>query len=165
MLRPSLGGNIAEAELLIGYAFGDKSNQQMAKKITDLLTTTTHPLKLALQWEIADYLPTLRKEVVVRTHHLSTPSKKVYLDTEEVSRQIAEVCIPQGLQKVVIIAHPDHLQRCIWNAEKHGFKVVCVIPMNDIPYQTNWFKKEGPIRFLTREFFIARPYYFLKKYI
>lgn len=43
-----------------------------------------------------------------------------YLDTNEVNRQVAEICQKNGWTHVVVCAHPDHAWRVGKNLEKFG---------------------------------------------
>ena len=152
-MRPDMS-RFKEAQVIIGYGFGDYGNQAMANLIRKLVQYHHYSLPLALQWDIAQYLPDdMEKLIVVERHReLGVDGNPLYLDTEEVSAQVANKCLPQGLKKVIIVAHPDHYRRCVWNAQAHGFEVMGVLDTSWVPYgpATGWASKNR-FRFTVRE--------------
>lgn len=155
-----------EAQVLIGYGFGDYGNRAMASLIRELAHRDPYPIPLALQWDIAQYLPDTGKFIVVECHRESgIDGKPLYLDTEEVTAQVANKCLPLGLRKAIIVAHPDHCRRCVWNAQAHGFEVIGVLDTSSVPYGpvTNWASKSR-FRFTIREI-LARLFYLRRGWI
>lgn len=139
-MKPDIS-RLHEAEVLIGYGFGDYGNKAMANLIRKLVCDNRHDLSLALQWDIAQYLPDMAKLIVVERHReLGIGGKPLYLDTEEVSAQVAHKCMPLCLKKAIIVAHPDHYRRCVWNVQAHSFEVIGVLDTSSVPYgpTTGW---------------------------
>lgn len=134
---------------------GPKGNKALARIVQDICERLALPP--VLQWEITDNLPELPKAGVVREHR----EKGRYLDTREVLFQSWETCVQHGWTKAVVIAHPDHLWRCVRAAEKLGFEVVGIPDTSDVPYDPPWNRK----RFMLREIFYARPLYLFRGYI
>lgn len=166
-MKPDMS-RLSEAEIIIGYGFGDYGNQEMASLIRKLIKRYPYSLALALQWDIAQYLPEIAKLTVVERHReLGIDGKPLYLDTEEVTAQVANkyLSMPERLEKAVIVAHPDHVRRCVWNAQAHGFEVVGVLDTTSVPYGpiTGWASKNR-FRFTIREV-LARLLYLKRGWI
>jgi len=118
--------DVKESQVIIALAFGQgvnktpgKSNEALAKIVEKLCEKERPPL--CLQWEVADCLPGLVKshDLVVRRHR----EKDKYLDTYEVLAQAKAYCDRLGIERAIIVAHPDHAPRCAAVAAKLGLGV------------------------------------------
>jgi hypothetical protein len=163
-IKPDSDRELANADVIIGQSFGlrkrnpGKSNEAMAdiaRKLHD-----QYNLPLVLQWEIANCLPNLPKDFVVREHHI----KGEYLDTYESLYQQRVFCQTKGWTKAIMIAHSDHYWRCMMVAERLGFYVIAV-DTSSVPYDKlstqSWTRSMA--RFLPREILARIVYLFTKK--
>jgi hypothetical protein len=126
-----------DAQVIIALSFGQginntpgKSNEVLAQIVADF--ENKYALPIVAQWEIADCIPERIQDVmsfVVREHR----QKGQYLDTFEVLAQAKEYCDKFGFRKAIIVAHPDHMPRCVAVAKKIGFDVA-IADTKKVPY-------------------------------
>lgn len=153
-----------ESEVVLALSFGLRdntsgtSNLQLATIVKEICHRYAIPV--IAQWEISDtcILADVIKAGVVRGHR----TKGKYLDTLEVLMQSIEICKRRGWKKAIIVAHPDHLWRCVAIAKKLGFKAV-VADTSFVEYDAKsiqpWTRSR--MRFVPRE--IASRFLFLFK--
>ncbi len=160
-IPPNDKGDLLDADVIIGHSFGlRKKDPGVSNQIMGDLAHTLHDLyhlPLVLQWEIADSIPSVQKEFIVREHHI----KGMYLDTYESILQLRTFCKKKDWHKAIIIAHPDHYWRCMMVAKKLGFDVI-VIDTSSVTYDSLsiQFWTRSAMRFIPREI-IARILYLL----
>ena len=154
--------SLRRADVIVAQSFGlpanGLSNVSLAQVCDDL--QSRHYIPVVSQWEIADQMKT---QVVHRIEKHRVPGK--YLDTYEVISQAWEFCKSQDRTNAVIVAHPDHMWRCVMVAKTLGFYTF-VPEVNHIPYDP---KSEQPwtrsaARFIPREI-MARLLYLKKGWI
>jgi hypothetical protein len=122
--KPSSESTLLEAEVILAQSFGQAeegpglTNQQLAQVVRDLHQRTG--ARLVLQREVAEALPDLPMDLVVRRHR--TPGQ--YLDTREVLLQSRGYCAACGWTKAIVVAHPDHLWRVARTARRLGLQVI-----------------------------------------
>ncbi|MCH7883296.1 hypothetical protein IIA95_02695 [Patescibacteria group bacterium] len=158
---------MCEADVIIALSFGashedpNKSNVALARNVTVLRTVCNLPI--IVQWEIGNYLSSSFHTDFLSIYKHREEGK--YLDTYEVLAQAFEACRDHDLEKVIVVAHPDHVWRAIMTARKMGFDVV-VPPISDIPYDQEstqpWTRSRT--RFMVREI-PARIIYLFKGWI
>ena len=156
---------LKSADVILGQSFGLRSdgpglsNYALAFVVARL--AKRYSLPAVLQWEIADCLPNVHIAGVIRRHR----SEGKYLDTYEVLAQSAELCRARGWKRAIVVAHPDHMWRCVQTAKKLGLMAL-VPPMPEVPYDPassqSWTRSRA--RFLPREI-IARLLFLLKGWI
>lgn len=165
-VKPSSATELKTGQVVIALSFGcleggpgGKSNEALAV-ITRSIASAYH-LPAIAQWEIADSILGFPKEYKVRKHHVEGK----YLDSYEVLLQAHLRCNSMAWFKAIILAHPDHLWRCVKIAERLGFEVL-TIGTGCVPYDpksTQWWTR-GKFRFILREI-PARFLYLLKGWI
>jgi uncharacterized SAM-binding protein YcdF (DUF218 family) len=166
---PSTEEELANADVVATHEFGDQKVPSLST--TRIVERGAYYVRIYSKPMICQF-PGNRvaekykvKPVAVIEKHLLKPPPKNYLDTEEVNRQIAEICKQHGWKKVILVAHPHHLWRAAENLKRHG--LIPVIPVNrDIPYDPTMKRGalRGPLRFVPREI-AAREVYLFKGYI
>ncbi len=156
---------LKDSDVILAQSFGlragsyGKSNKALAIVVQDLYERFHLPL--ILQWEIADCLPGIPKQSVIREHRQIDK----YLDTMEVISQSKDVCKQYNWEKAIVVAHPDHIWRVVQIAKKMGF-VIRIANVSSVPYDSlsvqSWTRSK--FRFLPREF-LARILYLLHGWI
>lgn len=166
---PSSKTEIITAQVIIIHEFGNMKWPSIAIKLL-----AKRAAALAKQYDIpviAQYpsnsvlIEHGVTPVLVIDHNISHPGD--HLDTQEVDSQVNELCQEKGWQRVLIMAHPDHVWRVVENIKSFG--LIPIIPdcLDDIPYDKNsgrlavsywWIWKP-------REIAIVRPMYYLKGYL
>lgn len=112
------------AQAVLGQSWGDEdcsSNKQLGR-LADALKHRYPHIKLLLQWEIADTLPPTTS-IFAR---ITPDVLGQYIRTYRVFKKFREICDKEGINEVVILAHPIQYWRVCWIAEKLGFEVVTV---------------------------------------
>lgn len=123
---PDIGEALAGAEVIVTHEFGDqKSVSRTTRQIAELGIEFAKKLGKPLICqapgdEVAARLK-IRPFCVIRRHELRPGA---YLDTEEVNRQVTEICRTYGWQRVILCAHPHHLWRAGLNLTRHGMTVL-----------------------------------------
>jgi hypothetical protein len=123
------------------------SNQALAEAIIKIHGELSKPPKLIIQKNCADAFPEGFKIDKIILEH-SNPGK--YLDSYEVSRQCAEYCFRNGIKKLLVFAHPDHLWRVRKTIEKFEFD--CLGVTSPVPYD----KKSSQIWTRSKWLFLPR---------
>lgn len=151
-IRIATNDELKKSEVIVGLSFGVRadnspglSNETLAKIAENLYKK--YELALVLQWEIADCISGIHALKIIREHR----EKDEYLDTFEVLSQAKEICEFYGWEKIILVAHQDHLPRSIRVAEKLGFKVN--VPFIDCPYDKESAQKwtRNKLRFIIHE--------------
>lgn len=128
---PSPVEDFSEADAVIAIPFGSHNQSQPVgtsnASIATLLASlhTKFNLPIGTQWEIADGNPATSCEVTVGPRfapHITTPEffaaiKKAHPEWKT----------------IILVAHPDHIQRCVWTAEKMSYKVL-IPDVSTVPY-------------------------------
>ena len=129
-----------DSQIIIGFAFGFTSGPNGNRepgKINTLLADAVlqyyegNPRPVYLQWEIAECL---REKIDERHLHVIYPTigqagEIEYLNTQDVLEEIASGLEGQNLPHTgpaLIVAHRDHLPRCVQLARRMGFQAVAV---------------------------------------
>lgn len=99
-----------------GHADGDPvgvANQGIATLARELALKTDLPI--AGQWEFEDAKPSLcmRFTYGLRGQH--------HINTQEILSSLIE---RTNWGKVILVAHPDHMRRCVWVLEKLGVQAI-----------------------------------------
>jgi len=146
---------------IIGLSFGTGISNKYLSEVVKIIRKDYPRIIPILQKEIASWLFLDRRllKYVISKHR----KKGKYLDTIEVLEQAKEIC--GNNKKVILIAHPDHLPRCILTARLLGFepaegRVPKDIPYDNSSFNTQWWTK-SKLRFMFWEF-IAYLWLFLK---
>ncbi len=133
-------GHPGRSQIIIGFAFGfvcDPNGNRKPGKINRLLADAVleyykrKPRPVYLQWEIAE---SLRGEIEERHLHVLYPTIGLsgeieYLSTQGVLEAVAGKLGIGNLRNagsVLIVAHRDHLPRCVHLARRMGFQAVAV---------------------------------------
>ncbi len=152
-------------KIVLAFSFGSRarepglSNEAMAEVIRRLA-----PDVISVQWEIGRAL----RNLGITPHHevLAHRRNGRYLDTEEVASQMLNFLQASNLQNetVSVVAHPDHLSRCVKILRKLGITAV-VLVRADIPYdpQSQQIWTRSPFLFHIREC-LAFPIYLFRGY-
>ena len=113
-VAPADDEELHKCQVALAQSFGLRedgpglSNEALAKIIQWLQETCPYLFPPLVQWEIRDALPKgYVLSFVVERHRIEGE----YLDTHEVFAQQAEVCHQNGWQRVIAVAHPDHMGR------------------------------------------------------
>ncbi len=150
---PSSWSYFEDIEAIVGVPFGSHasngtpgaSNRGIARVMVDLRKRFPQA-KLIAQWEIADALRELGVEPDIETGDRGNPHITTrHFFTTVLTRN-------RKLVKIAAVAHPDHLRRVVWTAERLGFKVA--IPnANSIPYDPDstqvWCRSKWKLPFST----------------
>lgn len=166
---------LLECQVALGQSFGLRedgpglSNESLAKIIEWLQEAYPHLFPPLVQWEIRDALPKgYVLSFVVEKHRVEGK----YLETREVFAQQAEVCHQNGWQRVIALAHPDHMGRVceVIRAFKLDPVPFPITPSAantvDVPYDplsSQWWTRSRPL-FKLREI-PTRIYYLLRGWI
>lgn len=98
---------------IVALSFGEgKANKYISRTVREL--QKDYDCVLMLQKEIAKFFP---EAIVISKHRC--PGK--YLDTVEVISQVRDHFF--GEASILLVAHPDHLPRCVKTAEMAGLEV------------------------------------------
>jgi len=127
-VTPSSEEELKAAQVIIGLT-GPGSEETKARIVDEL--RLEYGIPCIVQSHLAPYL-SIENDMVVGGQ------EGAYVDTFAVLSQVREIWRDNGWEKAIIVAHPDHLWRCLKVAEKLGFEVCS--PKIDIPYDRN---KEG----------------------
>lgn len=135
-----------EIDGIVAFAFGNRVddqgnrspgpiNEQLAETVVRYYSIfrANNKCKVWAQWEIAlkiseDAIPPNDLIVINPIHDLTTGRTK-YLSTKGVLEQVAQQ-LPEG-KTVFVIAHRDHLWRCVNFTEKFRYRVVTA--QDDMP--------------------------------
>lgn len=123
------------------------SNAALAEAIMNIYNKMPQNTQLIIQKDCADAFPKDFKIDHIISEH-AEPGK--YLDSYEVSRQCAEYCQKNGLKKLLVFAHPDHLWRVQKVTAKFGLE--CQGVFTNIPYD----KKSSQIWTRSKWLFLPR---------
>ncbi len=106
--------DLSEGQAIVAFAFGQGTNStpggtNHALAAVIKTTTAVHPVPVFAQWEIADALAELGVSVAE-----TAVSHQNYLSTEGVWQQFLATFLQSypHIQKIILIAHPDHQYRC-----------------------------------------------------
>lgn len=134
--------SIEHADVLIGFAFGNRPNQSgdpnelaepgpmnedLAVRCAEIYRQK--PIKMYVQWEIARFLdsesypdiPT--KDIISIEPYWDNEGKLIYLSTEGVIQSIINNHFdgdPTAVGSAVVVGHRDHIKRCITICEMNG---------------------------------------------
>lgn len=151
-------GKLSEADVIGAFSLGflkndpGLSNEVMARFVEKLFNI--HQLHIISQWEITDAMRvTLIPIKNIHEHRI----KGKYLDTLEVAAQMVEEMKKQGWKKIVVVAHPLHVWRCVKILQKLGVEPIIPARLKTIPFDPRseqwwtrnrilWTIKEIPIR-------------------
>ncbi len=138
-IKPNTEQELQTADAIIGLTHGFRaeghspSNVAIANIVHALATRLGLPM--VLQYQVADCIAGSSENIV------SVGKGAGYLNTHEVLIRMRQLCESRGLQRVIIVAHPDPYWRALRCAEKHGFKVFAVdvssVP-NDLQSKHQW---------------------------
>ena len=164
-VEPCKESVMRNSDVILAQSFGLRangpgiSNEALARVVDKLYHC--YSFSLVLQWEIADCLPDLPKDGIIRSHRVEGK----YLDTFEVLSQMMMICEKQDWRKAIIVAHPDHSWRVARTAEKIGFEVVVADTLL-VPYDKEsiqWWTRSR-WKFLPREI-MARVFCLIHRWI
>ena len=115
-------------KVIVGFSFGKQkdspgnTNKGLAwliSKIIDKYKKSNHSKpKLILQEEIANALYSdynIKADYIIRARQV----KSKYLDTSMVANIISRYMLPKN-NECLVVAHPDHIKRCINELKKHN---------------------------------------------
>lgn len=170
-IRIASDEELRKSSVIIGLSFGSKrkdgspglSNRRLANITASLYGE--YQLPIILQWEIADSLDFLGATLpIYRVISEHQDNEKKYLDTYEVLRQAKAICKNNGWERIILVAHQDHLPRSIKVAEKIGF-IVNVPSIKCFLYDKESAQKwtRSKFRFAIREKFVKIVYSFESK--
>jgi hypothetical protein len=133
--------NTSEIDGIVAFAFGNRVddlanrspgpiNKLLADKLVHYYSRC--PRKVWAQWEIARLvdarIPSTDLTIIYPIHDRATDSVE-FLSTKGVLKQV-EKQLPKG-KTVLVIAHRDHLWRCVHFTEQFGYRVVAA--QDDMP--------------------------------
>lgn len=156
-----------KAQVVITHEFGDQ------KEVNDTTMDIVYVgIKIAKQLNIpmicqspGDMVAYCQQLEPVLIIDRNLQSEGSYLDTNEVNRQVSEICQKNGWTYVVVCAHPHHAWRVGKNLEKFGlipiFPDLLGIKYCSIPSRLTL---SSPWYFIPREI-CARILYYFKGYI
>jgi hypothetical protein len=141
---------IINADVIIGMSFGANhkskgenpgvSNEEIARIVYRLWNLKNVPV--IVQREVAEALVKLnipiRPALVV-----SEIDGQVHIGSHEVMFQAWRYCQRSQITHVMIVAHPAHILRCAWVAQKIGF-IVSLPDVSSVPYEptsTQWWTR------------------------
>lgn len=133
----------SDAQVIIGMAFGANmnghgqppgaSNEDIARIIHRLWTARKIPV--ITQREVAEAMEVLhfpiRPALVI-----SEQPGQFHIDSREVLFKAWEFCRQHKLRTAIIVAHPMHILRSAWVAQKLGFRVR-LPDVSTVPYEPN----------------------------
>lgn len=149
--------------VILGFSFGNRgtepglSNEHLASTIRfgELAKPHTTPIVI-VQQEISTALQELG---ITPSCEITTHAKpRKYLDTKEVARQMTKLLKELPLENVTIkvIAHPDHLPRCVTTLKRMGLTTIesiyCAAPFD--PLSCQWWTRSRFL-FQIHELFLA----------
>jgi hypothetical protein len=126
--------DLSEVDGIVAFAFGnrvDKLGNRSPGPVNELLAQALYKYyslyhcKVWAQWEIAELISNRIPHadlVPVYPNHDRTKDQLQYLSTKGVLEQIKKN-LPEG-KRILVIAHRDHLWRCIRFTEKAGYQAV-----------------------------------------
>ena len=128
---PSPVEDFSKVDAVIAIPFGShnesqpvgRSNASIAALLISLHIRFNLPI--GTQWEIAECNQAIPCEVIVGPRfapHITTPE---FFAAIKMAR-------PEW-KTIILVAHPDHIQRCVWTAEKMSYKVL-IPDVSTIPY-------------------------------
>ncbi len=142
---------LSEADVIVGMAFGANikgkgqppgaSNEEIARIILRLWTTKHMPV--FVQREVAEAITKLNipiQPVLV----ISEDDRQFHITSYEVLARTYQLCKRLNLRRAVLVAHPAHIQRCAWVAEKIGF-IVTLPDVSSVPYEpgsSQWWTRD-----------------------
>ncbi|MBU3942369.1 hypothetical protein KKA24_00115 [Patescibacteria group bacterium] len=167
-------GRIKDGQVIVAPSFGarkdsqhDLSNLGIAKHIMGIYRIIGLPM--IFQKEVASAFRSLAggkdAEIVKVIEEDRVKGKR--LDTYEVLAQAFEVIKKRGWNKVILVAHPDHIWRAKKVLEKMRLKVLIPSGLEDIPFDphsSQWWTR-GPLVWWLLWEIRARIFYKLKGYI
>lgn len=143
---------LRNAQVIIGMAFGANrkntsqepgvSNEEIARIIHRLWQKKNLPV--IAQREVAEAMVKLRipiKPALV----ISESDQEFHINSRDVLLQASKYCQRHKLQIAAIVAHPAHILRCSWVAEKIGFDVR-LPDVSSVPYEprsTQWWTRNS----------------------
>lgn len=159
---PSSPQEIAEAEAIVGLPFGAHEKDSPANASNEAICTEALGrqrelgLPLIVQWELAEALQQQRAEAGLSVGTRWHPHFNTYMFFKELrSRR-------PGLRKIIVVAHRQHLWRCVLVGERFGFEVRTLQGAAAIPYSysRHWWAACPwtflPYEALVRQYFLAR---------
>lgn len=118
-----LGAGLYTSEIVPGPA-----NEAIARRMEGSNRKTTYPNGLPpilAQWELAETGTFRGPLYVTRLNSLQMlGARGAHHNTREILEEAIVIMDYKGWSTAVIVAHPWHLRRCIWTAEKLGIVVV-----------------------------------------
>lgn len=150
-MQPSAQILLDRAQVIIAVSFGTKtgktlkSNKDLAY-VCDCLSWRSR-IPVMAQIEIAFLLSEPACRTISR-HRFNVD----YLDTHEVILQCSQTALAHGLERAIIVAHPDHQWRAMHVAKKLGFTVYAA-DVSKVHYdaQSSQWWTRGRWRFMARE--------------
>ncbi len=138
------------AQVIIGMSFGANhknkgespgvSNEEIARIIYRMSASNNIPV--IAQREVAEAITKLKipiQPVLV----ISENDNQSHITSYEVLCQAWQFCNNTHLRQAIIVAHPAHILRCSWVAEKIGF-TINLPNVSSVPYEilsTQWWTR------------------------
>lgn len=115
---------LANADVILAHEVGDQKNinkatQAVAENARALHKKFHKPVIIQYPGNLA--MPDVQPIAVINSHKLSSGK---YLDTNEVQRQVSEICRAHDWRKVILCSHPLHLWRAGRNLIRHGLEPI-----------------------------------------
>ncbi|MDB5187834.1 MAG: hypothetical protein JWO50_354 [Candidatus Kaiserbacteria bacterium] len=128
---------LASCDAIITHEFGDQktpsqSTIAIVRDAVELCRKYDKPLITQFPGNIVAEELGLTPFAVINSHAVTGK----YLDTEEVNRQVAEICGAYGWKRVIVCTHPHHIWRAGNNLQTFGLEAI--YPRNaHIPYDSD----------------------------
>lgn len=151
---------LKDAGAVIVFAFGqlsgkmpDQSDKFLAKKTKIVMDNNPNILAI-IQEEIAK---------IIHGENVISIGKDNWFDSFEMAKMAKADCDKLKIKKIIVIAHPNHVKRCVLILIKMGFDVLGIMDTTGCPYDKNsvlpWTR--SPKIFIPREV-LARIKYLLE---
>lgn len=140
-------------DVIVAFSFGARNSKDedvVNKALADIVRAeqAVTGAKIIAQREIAVHLEDLKPILVIDK---SRKIEETHVDTREVAMQAywkAEKDFKPP--RASIVAHPDHMLRCIWSARKAGFQVTAATDTSAVPYDKaslqKWTRSQSKFR-------------------
>ena len=147
-------GGLSCADVVVQHEFGNqktlsRTTIQIVRKAIVLARQFDIPLICQFPGDSAARAAGIAPALVIRQHKRK---RNAYLDTEEVNRQVAELCVQRDWATVILVTHPHHFWRASENLRHHGL-VVLAPDLSGIEYDRGCSRSSlrTPERFIPRE--------------